>query len=649
MTVVEVAAAATAPGADSALLHMWSGRVRPVGFVPFVARAPREAAQDLVDAAVRPGRTRGEHLHLANAYSIALADQEERLGATFSDANGWNLPDGKPVMWVSALRGDEDRLHQVRGPQFMLDVADLGRGSGLKHYLLGGSQQTLELLVENLEDLYPGIEIVGSFSPPFRTPSDDELVERDAAIAASGAQVVWVGLGTPKQDYEALRLAESLPVVAVAVGAAFDFAAGTLKPAPEWVGAIGFEWLWRMLSEPRRLWRRYTFGSARFVAAVVESEWERRRRSRSSRTAARGSTAVVVGQLPPPLHGSAIMTQRLAETLEDQGRPVRVVDRRFSRSADEVGSFSLRKVLAAPSLLVRFMTATIGTGPIVLLVTTTPFAFLLDVAMVALARRSVTLYIHTTGFRALADRGPIWHALVQHVLGAAGRIVVLGDTLADDVAPFVDRDRVTVVANTVPDAPDRRHTAGTRVLFLSNLLPGKGADAFVRLATRAAEAHADWAFDLAGAGDAAALGPVPASLTIHGRVQGERKLALLDAADLLVVPSTYALEAQPLVILEAMSHGVPVVAYDNGGIRDVVDDAVGALVPSADESALFDAVEQLLDDPDRLAAARRAARARYLDRYSPGVYAGAWQQLLADDATARTAVPARAYSFEAVR
>jgi N-acetylglucosaminyldiphosphoundecaprenol N-acetyl-beta-D-mannosaminyltransferase len=270
--------------ADTELHRRWSRRRRLVGGVPFVARRPRSAAQDLVRAAAAAGRTRGEHVHLANAYSVALARTDVRVGEVLDAERGWNLPDGKPVTWVSALRRDRGRLRQVRGPQFMLDVVDLGRVAGLRHFLLGGAPETLELLRLNLEETYPGVRIVGAESPPFRVPTEAELTERDARIADSGAHVVWVGLGTPKQDLEAVRLSASVPVVALAVGAAFDFAAGTLKPAPHWIGAIGFEWLWRLLSEPRRLWRRYTIGSAQFIAAVVADERRSRRGDLRRRT-----------------------------------------------------------------------------------------------------------------------------------------------------------------------------------------------------------------------------------------------------------------------------------------------------------------------------------------------------------------------------
>lgn len=247
------------------LAARWQVR-RLVGGVPFVVSTPRGAARDLVEAA-RAG-SRGEHVHLLNAYSIALADRSPELAAAYL-GNGWNLPDGHPVSWVSRLRGDRPPLRQIRGPRLMLDVCDEGLAVGTRHYLLGGTPEVLDALRLSLRHRFPGIAIVGTDSPPFRPPTQADLQERDARIRASGADIVWVGLGTPKQDFEVARLAASLPVTAVAVGAAFDFAAGTLREAPSWMSAMGLEWAFRFAMEPRRLWRRYVFGNARFLRAVI--------------------------------------------------------------------------------------------------------------------------------------------------------------------------------------------------------------------------------------------------------------------------------------------------------------------------------------------------------------------------------------------
>ena len=249
------------------LARHWADRTQQIGGLPFVSATPRRAAEELVDAAVEGGR--GEHVHLANAYSVALADKDPVLASQALAAGGWNLPDGRPLAWLSSIRHDRPALHQVRGPQFFLDVCAGGVDRGLRHYLLGGTPEVLAQLEESLRIRFPGIRIVGSDSPPFRIPSSSELAHRDARIARSGAQVVWVGLGTPKQDVEAARLARSLPVVSVAVGAAFDYAAGTLQEAPLWLRAAGLEWAFRLAAEPRRLWRRYLFGNLRFIRAAV--------------------------------------------------------------------------------------------------------------------------------------------------------------------------------------------------------------------------------------------------------------------------------------------------------------------------------------------------------------------------------------------
>lgn len=220
----------------------------------------------------------GRHVHLANAYTIALADKSAEYRRVLNSP-AVNFPDGKPIGWVSELLGHSPSLEHIRGPQLFLDVFEQGSMQGsIKHYLLGSTPEVLAALVANLETKFPNVSIVGAESPPFRALSDAELEAQDARIMESAADIVWVGLGTPKQDFEVERLARNLPVLAIAVGAAFDFAAGTLKEAPPWMTNSGLEWLFRLISEPRRLWRRYVFGNARFVkAALLPSNVSRER------------------------------------------------------------------------------------------------------------------------------------------------------------------------------------------------------------------------------------------------------------------------------------------------------------------------------------------------------------------------------------
>ncbi|MDP9295981.1 MAG: WecB/TagA/CpsF family glycosyltransferase [Actinomycetota bacterium] len=179
-----------------------------------------------------------------------------------------NLPDGAAVAWASRLNGTP--ATRLSGTEGLRLVVDWGIPRGLRHYLYGGSPETLEMMQQRLRENEAGIEIVGAESPPFRPLSDDEVAESVSRMRAAGAQAVWVGLGVPKQDFMAARLRELDAAPAIfCVGAAFDFVAGVVPRAPLWMQRSGLEWLYRLLSEPWRLWRRYLIGNPRFVAGVV--------------------------------------------------------------------------------------------------------------------------------------------------------------------------------------------------------------------------------------------------------------------------------------------------------------------------------------------------------------------------------------------
>jgi N-acetylglucosaminyldiphosphoundecaprenol N-acetyl-beta-D-mannosaminyltransferase len=216
------------------------------------------------------GPPRPMDVHLCNAYTLALAHKDPSYRELLNRA-GMNLSDGMSVVWANrVLRRRQSSVDtHVRGTDLLLEVCDTGTPKRIRHYLLGSTPDVLESLVSNLRARYPEIQIVGSESPPFRELTEPERDEQRARIRESDAQLVWVGLGTPKQDLEAARLASELRLVFVAVGAAFDFVAGNKSEAPEWMQRSGVEWVYRLLSEPRRLWRRYLFGNARFLWALI--------------------------------------------------------------------------------------------------------------------------------------------------------------------------------------------------------------------------------------------------------------------------------------------------------------------------------------------------------------------------------------------
>lgn len=209
---------------------------------------------------------------LVNTFNISLLRSDPAYAAILR-GEGVNLADGKPVAWalrhVGRHSGSVTAPGQVRGPSLFCTVLDRGRSADVGHFLLGGTPETLAALVAAIERRFPGARIVGAESPPFRTLTPEELAAQDARIRASGADLVWVGLGTPRQDGEAARLARSLQRPAIGVGAAFDFVAGTRAEAPVWVQRLALEWLFRFATEPRRLWQRYTIGIVKFLAVIA--------------------------------------------------------------------------------------------------------------------------------------------------------------------------------------------------------------------------------------------------------------------------------------------------------------------------------------------------------------------------------------------
>jgi exopolysaccharide biosynthesis WecB/TagA/CpsF family protein len=167
-------------------------------------------------------------------------------------------PDGQPVRWGLNLLHDLALRERVYGPSLMLRVCEAAVQAQLSVYLYGGRPDVLQRLVRRLPQLVPGLQIAGFCSPPFRALSHDEDEADIQAIRDSGARILFVGLGCPRQEQWAYAHRSQLDLPIVCVGAAFDFHAGVLRQAPPWMQAHGLEWFFRLLMEPRRLWRRYT-------------------------------------------------------------------------------------------------------------------------------------------------------------------------------------------------------------------------------------------------------------------------------------------------------------------------------------------------------------------------------------------------------
>lgn len=174
-------------------------------------------------------------------------------------------PDGIPTVWIGHFHG-HNRMKQVRGADFMLQVCASAAKTGSRQFLFGGKPGVAELLRDVLTVRFPGLQIVGTYTPPFRPLNAQEEVDLYQQLLRSRVDVLWCGISTPKQERFMAHYIGLLPVrLMVGVGAAFDLNAGLLKDSPQWVQKCGLQWAHRLYQEPRRLWRRYLFNIPRFL------------------------------------------------------------------------------------------------------------------------------------------------------------------------------------------------------------------------------------------------------------------------------------------------------------------------------------------------------------------------------------------------
>lgn len=236
-----------------------------VGKIPFLAVTMQQA----IDIVVEAGRqAQPVSICLSNAYCVALASQDREY-SNLMNTTGLNFPDGAPVVWSMNARRRSSKASRVRGPSLFKDTLDATRRTEIQHFFLGTTEDTLAKLTSSVAARFPGVQIAGSFSPPF-APIDESMIQECAqAIDCTDANIVWVALGTPKQDFLAHELSIRTGRPCIAVGAAFDFVAGTVKEAPTYIQNSGFEWAYRLAMEPRRLWRRYLIGNLRFIFSAL--------------------------------------------------------------------------------------------------------------------------------------------------------------------------------------------------------------------------------------------------------------------------------------------------------------------------------------------------------------------------------------------
>jgi N-acetylglucosaminyldiphosphoundecaprenol N-acetyl-beta-D-mannosaminyltransferase len=203
------------------------------------------------------------YVSIANVHMTMEAYDSPQF-STLVNNSALVTPDGMPLVWGLKAFGEKN-ASRVYGPTLTLHVCSAAAHKGIPIALYGGTQESLTAFVEFLHKSFPAIEVVCQIAPPFRQLTLEEDATYTKQIIESGAQILFVGIGCPKQEYWMANHKDKIPAVMLGIGAAFDFHSGRIKQAPNWMQKIGLEWLFRLSREPKRLWKRYLFHNPRFL------------------------------------------------------------------------------------------------------------------------------------------------------------------------------------------------------------------------------------------------------------------------------------------------------------------------------------------------------------------------------------------------
>ena len=211
---------------------------------------------------------RGQYICVSNVHTTIMAHDNPDYHRVQQDA-AFCLPDGKPLSVYSREHGYPE-AERVTGPDLMGEM--FARNNGLRHYFYGGTQETIDTLQRILKEKYPHIQLAGMVSPPFRPLNAEEDAAEVEKINASGADILWVGLGAPKQENWMYAHKGKVNAVMIGVGAGFDYHAGTIRRAPMWMQKASLEWLYRLLQDPRRLFGRYMKTNLKYLWLIHKND-----------------------------------------------------------------------------------------------------------------------------------------------------------------------------------------------------------------------------------------------------------------------------------------------------------------------------------------------------------------------------------------
>ena len=208
---------------------------------------------------------RGKYICVSNVHTTVTGYEEEEY-RNIQNTAALALPDGKPLSLYSKKHGFPE-AERVTGPDLMGEL--FARDNGLRHYFYGGKEETIQVLSEKLPREYPSLQIAGMVSPPFRPLTEEEDERELQKMNDAKADIIWIGLGAPKQERYMYEHRGQVNGVMIGVGAGFDYYAGTIKRAPMWMQKLSLEWLYRLMQDPKRLFRRYLATNFKFLRLTM--------------------------------------------------------------------------------------------------------------------------------------------------------------------------------------------------------------------------------------------------------------------------------------------------------------------------------------------------------------------------------------------
>jgi N-acetylglucosaminyldiphosphoundecaprenol N-acetyl-beta-D-mannosaminyltransferase len=541
-------------------------------------------------------------------------------------------PDGMPMVWISWLRKHHE-VDRVYGPDLMLEMAAATRDGKFTHFLYGGRPGIAELLQRRLEERYPGIRIVGTYTPPFGPLSADEERELRERFQRLKPDVTWVGLSTPKQER---FMSDYLPkldtTVMCGVGAAFDFHSKVVKQAPRWIQRSGFEWLYRTFQEPRRLFWRYFRNNTRFLWRYALScvGLEPPRREEGVSIAFLGCRGV-----PARYSGFETLVEELGARLAQRGHAVTVYNRAHFYP-DRPREYRGMRIAYLPSLQTKSFETITHTLLAVIHAAVRKFdvVYLCGVGNSVLAGilkfRGSRVIVNVDGddFRRLK-----WHPFARWWLKQSEEWATRSsDVVIADNRTVVDRYerdygfKTTYLSYGAPERPAHAGKealrklglkAGEYVLYAGRLTPENRPDLLIRAYERV---KGDWpCVVVGGAGYETEYGAelqrmAGRRVKLVGPVYGEGYKELSLHCGVFVLPGI--VEATRLVLLDQMGFGNAIVYQDCAATREVIGKAGMPFGPVNAETSLADKLNELIEDPGKREAMRKAALERARDSYS---------------------------------